>query len=106
MINCDNGDKIWAKRLFFGRKNHKRTQRLFLQRMGGADDRDIGFFLWFTQRQSDSSVGVQCPGFWVFGKTFRDCGHSVLLLADLLAENDKTEVLEPLFYEVDTVVFT
>jgi len=37
--------------MLYRRRNNRRTQRLFLQRRGGAENRDIGFLLWIAQRQ-------------------------------------------------------
>jgi hypothetical protein len=54
---------------------------MFLQRRGGTDNRDIGFYVRFTQYQSNPSMGVKPKSKRVLVEAFRDKYHTMLLLA-------------------------
>jgi hypothetical protein len=88
MIRCKDGQDSKDKRIFFRSRNDKRTQRVFLQRRGGANNSDTGFSVWFAQHQSNTPMGVKSAGARIFTGAFFYKKCSVLLLAAMLAEAD------------------
>jgi hypothetical protein len=60
------------KGVFFRSTDDQRTQRVFLQRRGGADNCDIGVDMRVREHQSNPSMGVKPAGKRVSVEAFSD----------------------------------
>jgi hypothetical protein len=91
------------KGVFLRSRDNKGTQRIFLQRRGGADHRHSGFTMRVTEYQSNPSMGVKPTGKRVSVETFSDKKHSLLLLAYMLVKADKARFAEFVFHTMGTI---